>query len=195
MRAKIASSKKRHQEHYDKLDEKIQLLMAIDNEVGLAVKVALLSGLRREEMVYAFCEEVCDNPNCCIGCKKLHVINKRNGLSIIVLNWVQSDRQRCYFTMLPTMLWQHFRSLPAFNESDIKATDEVVSKAVRIKFSGIRGIFNQVVPATMNSRQVDILTGVASPSTAKQCLMLEVDEMAKSYVLAWENAGVILPVL
>ncbi|GEM_PF-5332305 len=63
MRAKAASHK-RHQENA-RLVEKIQLLMTIEGKVGLAVKVALLSGLRKEEMIYAFCEQVCTDPACC----------------------------------------------------------------------------------------------------------------------------------
>ena len=192
MRAKIAIRKK--QQHYEKLVEKIQQLMAIDSEQGLTAKVALLSGLRKEEMIYAYCQEICDNASCC-GCHKLHVIDKRNGLAIVSLNWIQSDKQRCYFTMLPALLWQQFRSLPAFNESDIKAADKAVSKAAGIKLSDIRSIFSQVMRGTMNSGQVDILIGVASQSAARSSFVLGIDEMVRYYVLAWERAGVILPVL
>jgi intergrase/recombinase len=194
MRAKIASSK-RHQEHHDKLVEKIQLLMAFEGEPGLAVKVALLSGLRMEEMVYAFCEEICDNSSCCISCKKLHVITKRNGMAVLSLNWVQSNKRQCYFTMFPTILWQQFRSLPAFNESNIKTADKIVKKSIGVKFAEIRVIFHQVLSATMNPDQLDILAGTASASAARNCLMLGIDEMSTCYVLVWEKAGVILPVL
>jgi hypothetical protein len=192
MRAKVAASN-RHQEQHERLVERIQQLMTIDNEHGLVVKVALLSGLSRKEMVYAFCEEVCDNPSC-IGCKKLHVINKRNGMSIIAINWIQSGK-RCYFTMLPTILWQQFRGLPAFNECNIKAADKITNKSARIKFSVIRSIFYQVMSDTMNSEQLGILIGSASHSAARNYLILAIDDMIRSYILAWERAGLILPVL
>lgn len=176
--------------------ERIERLMSIDNSgSGLIVKTALLSGLRGGEMIYAFCEEVCDNPSCGIGCKKLHVINKRNGLSIIAINWIQSEVKRCYFTMLPTMLWQQFRNLPVLNEIDVKPADKVVSKVARVKFSDIRSIFHRAMAAEMNAEELDILAGSASPSAARNCLMLEADKMVRAYVLAWERAGVVLPVL
>ena len=188
MEAKVARYKK------EQLDEKVQQLMAIQGESGLTAKVALLSGLRKKEMIYAYCQEICDNVSCC-GCHKLHIIDKRNGLVIVSLNWIRNDVHRCYFAILPMMLWQQFRSLPAFNEGDIKAADKLVSKAAGIKFSDIRSIFGQVMRGTMNTRQVEILIGAASQSAARSSFVLGIDEMSRCYVLAWEKAGVILPVL
>jgi hypothetical protein len=76
--------------------------MKIEGHIGLTVKVGLLSGLREEEIIYIHKTEICDNLEGC-DCNKLHVFNKNNGTSVIVVNWFRGHK-KCYSTLLPTPL-------------------------------------------------------------------------------------------
>ena len=60
--------------------------MAIQGEIGLTIKVGLFSGLPEDEIVYIHDNEICSNLGGC-NCSNLHVINKSQGLTIIVINW------------------------------------------------------------------------------------------------------------
>lgn len=197
------SKSKRHRRSDDVLADKIEQLIEMENDGGgLAIKVALLTGLRAEELIYAFSEEVCTNSaTICCTCDKLHLIEKRNGLTIVVVNWLRNSekkRQRCcYFTLLPTVLWQRFRSLSSFNESDIKSAEKVLEERVapEIKFSCLRRIFFKVMSKTMDYNQINILAGKTGPSVASYCLVFELDRLIKCYVEGWDKVGLVLPVL
>jgi hypothetical protein len=191
MRANVASYKK--QQLDDKLVEKIQQLMAIDGQAGLTTKVCMLAGLTESEAMYCYNQEICDNY--CCSCHRLHIISKRNGLTIIVMNWARDHGRRCYFTLMPTLLWERFRELPAFNESDIRAASKIVKEAAGIELSCICKIFYALMRKTMDSNQIDILCGKAKPSAASSCLLYGLDEMTASYIDGWAAANVILPVI
>ena len=81
------------------------------------MKARLFSGLREDEIIYIHNTEICNNVEGCSR-NKLHVIDKSNGVSIIVVNW-------CYFTILPTKIWQEFRKVA---DVDIDAAHQIVKK-------------------------------------------------------------------
>jgi hypothetical protein len=70
---------------------KIKDLMAIQGEIGLTVKIGLFSGLREDEIIYIHNTEMCNNLGGC-NCIKLHVIDKSNGVTIIVINWFRAHK-------------------------------------------------------------------------------------------------------
>jgi hypothetical protein len=187
MRAKLKSNQ------HDKLVEKIHKLMAIDGQAGLVAKVCVLAGLTEDEALYCYNQEICDN-SCC-NCHKLHIINKRNGMTIVIINWARDHDRKIYFALMPTLLWDRFRALTAFNESDIGAADKVVKESVGIELSCVCKIFYSLMQKMMNSDQVAVLVGNAKPCAARWCLLFELDEMLERYVRAWENAGIVLPVI
>jgi intergrase/recombinase len=85
--------------------------------------VGLFSGLRQDEIVYMHDAEICSNLGGC-NCNKLHVINKSNGFTIVVINWFRGNK-KCYFTILPTSIWEEFRKVPNFNEVDIEVAHKL----------------------------------------------------------------------
>jgi hypothetical protein len=109
----------------ERLFEKIHQVMEMDGQAGLAAKVCMFAGLTESEVAYCHNQEVCNNP--CCNCHKLHIINRRNGMTVVVVNWSRGGR-RIYLALLPTLLWEQFRTLTGFNESDIRATAKIVKK-------------------------------------------------------------------
>jgi len=81
--------------------------------IGLIVKMGLYSGLKEEELVYAYKKSICPNL-AASGCNKLHVMSKSNGTSIVLIQWHRGHK-KCYFSIIPTNLWREFRKLPSFD--------------------------------------------------------------------------------
>jgi hypothetical protein len=68
------------------LEEKLRMLLQLQGEIGLIVRFAMFSGLREDELTYIHKKEVCSNLSGC-SCERLHVIEKPNGISIILIQW------------------------------------------------------------------------------------------------------------
>ncbi len=168
---------------------KARQLMSIQGDSGIAVKTALFSGLREEEMIYSYSQQICLNDSC--KCNNLHIITKLNGISIVGLNWVRKAK-RCYFTILPTTLWDRFRSLVPFDSSNIAKANIVVKQSAGINFEQLRKIYFQVMCTTMEKSEIQVLTGKASLEAASECMSKKLNMMADKYYKAWEKFGVIL---
>src|SRR2546430_13449988 len=102
------------------------------------IKVGLFSGLREDEIIYIHNTEICDNLGGC-NCNKLHVIDKSNGVTIIVIDWFRAHK-KCYFTILPIKIWQEFRKVANFNDVDIDVAHQITKKIASIMFVGLRKI-------------------------------------------------------
>ena len=166
--------------------------MAIPGPVGLAIKIALLTGLRSEEILYIHRQEACNVQSC--DCSNLHIIDGQNGLSVVIINWFH-DKQRCYLTMLPTRLLESFRTFVSVNEHDLANAEKAVMQSAGIDFDELREIFFCVMRSTMMAREFAVLTGKATPEAARDCITYKRDSMANQYCKAWEKFGVILPVI
>jgi intergrase/recombinase len=94
------------------LEEKLKTLLEIQGEIGLIVKMGLYSGLREEELVYVHKRPMCSNLAAC-GCDKLHVVDKPNGTSVVLIQWHRGHK-KCYFSIIPTDLWIAFKKLSSF---------------------------------------------------------------------------------
>jgi intergrase/recombinase len=84
------------------LEAKLKILLEMKGEIGLIVKMGLCSGLREEELVYADKKSVCPNLAGC-NCDKLHVMNKPNKTSIVLIQWHRGHK-KYYFSIIPTNL-------------------------------------------------------------------------------------------
>ena len=93
---------------------KVKDLVAIPGEIGLTVKVGLYTGLRQEEIIYLHNTDICNNLGGC-SCNKLHVIKKPNGLTVVIMNLFKGHK-KCYFTILPTLIFEQFRKAPNFDK-------------------------------------------------------------------------------
>ena len=90
--------------------------MGIQGDIGFTIKVGLFSGLREDEMIYSHSKEICPD-NAGHKRDRLHVINKPNGMTVVTLNWFRGNKQ-CYFFIIPTKIWDHFRRLPRFTRKE-----------------------------------------------------------------------------
>jgi len=170
------------------LAQKIHSLLAIDNgESGIIIAVAVFTGLRAEEIVYIYNEQVCQNDIGVCGCRRLHVFqNKSKGIVAVEINWITS-RSRCYITMMPAKIWENFRSLPCCNESDVAAAGKLIQTIAKVKLSDLREIFYHVMTQTMTDNDLNILSGRAAPAAAKYALLSKLDNMVTRYVKAWKG--------
>lgn len=189
------NSMDRHKRQLDDIiAKKVEQLMSIEDEVGLAIKTCLLGGLTEDEAIYAYSMEQCNNSGHC-ECHKLHVIERKNGVSVVILNWGRKHRGRIYFAILPTMLWQRFRDLASFNEADVGAAKKIVKKAAGVELSGLSKIFYSIMRKTMDNDQIDVLVGKAGPCAARYLLLSDLDRLIDNYVDGWQQIGLVLPVI
>jgi hypothetical protein len=170
----------------DFLRLKIHKLMSISGTVGLTIKIALLTGLRPEEVLYIYRQEICEIQNC--DCYKLHIISKENGLSIVIINWFR-DNKTCYLAILPTRLLSSFRDLVSFDSDDIDRAGSIMKQAVGIEFEQLRIIYCQVISTTMDASEVNVLSGNATIDAAKDSVNYGLDSMASKYCKAWGKFG------
>lgn len=167
--------------------EKIKLLMTIQGDIGLTVKVGLLTGLREDELIYTYSAEICSNQGGC-NCPKLHVVSKPNGLTVVVVNWFRAHK-KCYFTIMPTGVWTRFRALTSFNDSDIDIAHKMTKKVAEIKFVDLRKINYNVMCRVMEMHEADVLVGRAKSVAAKHYAIYELDNMVERYKQAWQDFG------
>ncbi|MDQ6723477.1 MAG: hypothetical protein M3Z01_04340, partial [Thermoproteota archaeon] len=94
------------------LENKLKLLFEMNGDIGLIVKFGLFSGLREDEMVYVYNKTLCNNLSGCT-CERLHVLDKPNGTSIVLIQWYRGHK-KCYFTIVPTEIFKAFKALSSF---------------------------------------------------------------------------------
>jgi intergrase/recombinase len=131
---------------------------------------------------------MCNNLGGC-NCNKLHVIDKSNGVTIIVINWFRAHK-KCYFTILPTKIWREFRKVANFNDVDIDVAHQITKKIASIMFVGLRKIHYNVMTRIMDMNEADILAGRAKSVSARHYAIYELDRISNAYAQAWANFGV-----
>jgi intergrase/recombinase len=172
------------------LEEKIRMVLQLQGEIGLIVRFAMFSGLREDELTYIHRNEVCSNLGGC-SCERLHVIEKPNGLSIILIQWYRGHK-KCYFSIVPTALWKAFRSLPFFdyNPHIRSAHSYLKAKDKDLHFMWLRKAHYNIMCRAMKPFEANILAGRAKTVDAKHYAMYELDTMSKSYAEAWKKFGI-----
>lgn len=172
------------------LEAKLKLLNEMNGEIGLIVKFGLFSGLREDEMVYVYDKPICNNLSGCY-CNNLHVLQKPNGISIILIQWHRGHK-KCYFTITPTSLFEDFKSLTSFSYSPhIKSAHSYIkTKDATLNFMWLRKAHYNVMCRTMKPFEANILAGRAKTVDAKHYAMYELDLMSKSYVESWSKFGI-----
>jgi intergrase/recombinase len=171
------------------LSEKLKILLELQGEIGLIVKFGLFSGLREDELVYVHKKPICPNLSGC-GCYKLHVMNKPNHMSIILIQWHRGHK-KCYFSIIPTQIWDEFRKLPSFDYNPhIKSAHSYIkAKDPMLHFMWLRKAHYNVMCRVMKPFEANILAGRAKSVDAKHYAMYELDLMSNSYVEAWSKFG------
>ncbi len=170
------------------VSNKVKHLLAIQGDIGLTVKVGLFTGLREEEIIYIHNTELCGNLGGC-DCNKLHVVNKPNGLTVVVINWFRGHK-KCYFTILPTVMWEKFSNIPNFNHVDIDIAHKLTKKNANLMFVELRKIHYNIMRRIMDMNEADILAGRAKSVSAKHYAIYELDRISDAYVQAWAKFNV-----
>ena len=140
---------------------KLKALMSIPGEIGFIVRLGLFSGLREEELYYIQDKDTCNNELGC-KCKNLHPIRLDNRMTIIGINWVRANK-KAFVTILPTRMWEEFRTMPKFDRSNIVAAHAITKRDADILYVGLRKIHYNVMrfDDTMTADEADALAGRA----------------------------------
>jgi len=157
-------------------------------ELSVLLRFALFTGLRGEEMAYVHTKPICCKLASC-NCGNLHVATKTNGVSVVVVNRIVGQKH-CYFTIVPTKLWQDFRALSKvdydfrkFVHLQIKqATNDEVALMDLRKFN-----YNINVRSEMKELGAEVLAGRAKTVSARHYLLNELDLLAQQYEKAWKQ--------
>jgi intergrase/recombinase len=172
------------------LENKLRLLFEMNGDIGLIVKFGLFSGLREDEMVYTYNKILCENLSGC-ACEKLHVLEKQNGTSIVLIQWHRGHK-KCYFTIVPTTIFKAFKELSSFayNPHIRSAHSYIKTKDQILNFMWLRKAHYNVMCRTMKPFEANVLAGRAKTVDAKHYAMYELDSMSNNYVEAWSKYGV-----
>ena len=135
----------------------------------------MYTGLRQEEIVHLHKTGVCTNLGGCT-CEKLHVIKKSNGLTVVIMNLFRGHK-KCYFTILPTSIFEQFRQVPKFEKSDLEVAHKLTRRIANIKLVELRKIHYNVVSRVMDMNEADILAGRAKSVSARHYALYELDRL------------------
>jgi hypothetical protein len=163
----------------------VRHLLAIQDTAGIVIKVALLGGMERQEMLYVHRQDICNSKRC--DCQSLHVINADMDLTMI------SDRQSdChYLGLVPQSLWKSFRTLRGFNIGDIGIANMISDVTCGIEFDGLRELYHCVILGGMERSEAAILINPSLIETSN-LIWDEADFIAKNACKAWQRLGVTL---
>jgi intergrase/recombinase len=167
---------------------KVKDLMAIPGEIGLTVKVGLYSGLRQEEIIYLHNTDICNNLSGC-SCNKLHLIKKSNRLTVVIMNLFRGHK-KCYFTILPTLIFEQFRKTPNFDKGALDVAHKLTKRIVDVKFVELRKIHYNVMSRVMDMNEADILAGRAKSVSARHYALYELDSLTDAYIQGWQRLGI-----
>lgn len=134
--------------------------------------------------------EICKNELGC-KCKNLHPIRMESGIVIIGINWVRANK-KAFVTILPSGMWDEFRSIPKFDRSNIIAAHSIAKRDADVMYIGLRKIHYNVMryENTMTSDEADALAGRAKTTSAQHYVLHDLKSFADKYVKAWSNFGV-----
>src|SRR5690242_1550588 len=71
-------------------------------------------------------KQVCNDGHGC-DCEKLHLVNCKNGMTIIAIGWTRGNK-KALATILPTTYWEKLRNMPKFDYTDIAATHKIMKR-------------------------------------------------------------------
>jgi hypothetical protein len=89
---------------------------------------------------------------------------------VIVINWFRGHK-KCYFTILPTIIWEQFRNIPNLTHIDIDIAHKLTKKIANVMFVELRKLYYKVI-RVMDMNEADILAGHAKSVSAKHYAIL-----------------------
>ncbi|WP_415282427.1 integrase [Candidatus Nitrososphaera sp. FF02] len=172
------------------LDSAITKILTAFNkgELSTLIRFALFTGLRGTEVSYVHTKPICPRLGGC-SCENLHVVNKSNGISVLVVNRIVGQKH-CYFTICPTWLWLAFRSLSK-TDYEVRKIAHVQIKSKmnnEISFMDLRKFnYNVNARSEMREQGAEVLAGRAKTVSARHYLMNEIDLLSEQYERAWQR--------
>ena len=157
-------------------------------DLAILVRFALFTGLRGEEIEHVHKTPTCTKLAAC-NCENLHVVNKNNGISVIVINRVLGQK-RCYLTMVPTKLWEDFRGLRKVDYEFRKFAHLQIKDATggELAFMDLRKFnYNINVRSELKELGAEVLAGRAKTVSARHYLLNELDLLSEQYEKGWKQ--------
>jgi intergrase/recombinase len=170
------------------LQKMVESVLQIGGELGILIRFALYSGLRGEEITYIHDAAICGKLSSC-GCEKLHTTEKKNGQSVVVMNRIVGQKHS-YFTIIPTRLWEDFRSIPKAEYERRKVAHALLKSHTdgRVAFKDLRKFhYNILCRSEMKETGAEVLAGRAKSVSTKHYLLNEIDKMTEQYYKAWKD--------
>lgn len=165
------------------VDTMVRKILEIEGDIGVIIKFAFFSGLRGEEITYAHETITCDSLAGC-NCDKLHITNKKNGVSIVVLNRVVGQKHS-YFTIVLTPLWNEFRSLNRVTKEERNIAHLMIKNQTqgKVTLMDLRKFhYNILCRSDMGEIGAEVLAGRAKSISAKHYLIHELDKMSEQHI-------------
>ena len=97
-------------------------------------------------------------------------------------------QKRCYFSIVPTHIWEDFRKLPNVSYDLRKITHDYIKNYTdgKTSFMDLRKFhYNILCRSEMKERGAEILAGRTKSVSAKHYLTYEIDKMIEQYSKAW----------
>jgi intergrase/recombinase len=164
------------------IDKMVRKALEISGDIGVLIKFSFFSGLRGEEITYVHETTICNSLVGC-NCNNLHITHKENSVSIVVLNRIVGQKHS-YFTLVPTRLWNEFRSLTKVTKEERKIAHIIIKNQTegKVTLMDLRKFhYNILCRSDMGEVGAEVLAGRAKSISAKHYLIHELDKMSEQY--------------
>jgi intergrase/recombinase len=142
-----------------------------------------------DEIIYIRVNPICDQSFGC-QCKKLHVANCTNGLSVITINWIRGNK-KALATIIPTNYWNKLRIMPKFDQYDIQAAHKILKREAGIAYVILRKIHYNVMrfKNAIELDEAEVLAGRFKSISARHYVLNDPEKLSGKYISAWQNFG------
>jgi intergrase/recombinase len=160
------------------IEEKVKKIFEMPGEIGFTARLGLLS-----EHIVTYITG-CD-------CDKLHMVNCKNGMTIIAIGWTRGNK-KALATILPISYWSKLRALPKFDYSDIAATHRIMKRDVSIPYIAMRKIHYNVMRFrdTLSLDEAEVLAGRFKSVSGRYYVLHDPEKLTDKYIIAWINFGI-----
>jgi intergrase/recombinase len=172
------------------IEEKVKKIITLPGEIGFTARLGLLSGLREQELVYIKERAICNDGYGC-DCEKLHVVNCKNGMTIIAIGWTRGNK-KALATILPINYWEKLRALSKFDYSDIAATHKIMKRDVGVAYIAMRKIHYNIMRFrdTLSVDEAEVLAGRFKSVSGRYYVLHDPEKLTDKYITAWNNFGI-----
>ncbi|MDP9305127.1 MAG: hypothetical protein M3O68_02135, partial [Thermoproteota archaeon] len=170
------------------LRDKVMRILAIPEPYKLITTIGLISGLREKELEYIQHKEICSNRVGTCDCEKLHIAEK-DGMTAILVMW-KRGKKMCYYTLLPTIMWERFRRITHFTYcTEIRKANEKTKEAANTLFKDLRKYHYNVLKQHIDRDAIEALQGRTEDVTAQHYAFQLTGSISEGYRKAWKNYG------